>query len=151
MRNLLPVIFVFFSFGTIGCGDQAKDHFGRGVELGDMGEHDKAIEAFKEAIRLDPLFPDPLNQLAWIYATCSDADFRNGKQAVVYATKACELSEWTDALIIDTLAAALAEDGDFEKAIEWQEKALLLAPEDQRSACEAQLNLYKAGKPYREE
>ncbi len=51
----------------------------------------------------------------------------------------------------DTLAAAYAENGDFAKAREWQEKAIDLADEEGKTDGRARLELYKQGKPYRME
>ena len=53
--------------------------------------------------------------------------------------------------ILGTLAAAYAEAGDFDKAVEWQEKAnKLYTDADDRKKGEDRLNLYKEKKPYRE-
>jgi hypothetical protein len=70
--------------------------------------------------------------------------------AILAATKACELTEWKSFLLIDTLAAACAEDNDFGNAVKWQIRALELAPETKRKDMNARLELYKSGKPYRE-
>ena len=54
--------------------------------------------------------------------------------------------------LMDTLAAAHAEAGDFEQALKFQTKALdakNLEPND-RSGMEDRLNLYRQRKPYRE-
>ncbi len=45
------------------------------------------------------------NALAWLLATCPDNSIRNGEQALLYAHQACELSNWRNPDIIDTLAA----------------------------------------------
>ena len=89
--------------------------------------------------------------IAWVRATSPDARYRNGAVAVEYATKACELSKWNHWGRIDTLAAAYAEQGNFEEAIRWQTKAIELAPtEPDKKEGRELLDLYKTGQPYRE-
>jgi len=84
--------------------------------------------------------------------TGSQAEFRDGTKAVENATKACELSRWDNYRYIDTLAAAYAEAGNFEQAVEWQRQAVTKLPADirpsQRADCEAKLRLYQAGQSY---
>ncbi len=88
--------------------------------------------------------------LGHLYATCPDEKYRNGKKAIEHATKACEQTEWKDAHCMDTLAAAYAEAGDFEKAVEWETKAMALAGGKTAVLIyKPRLDLYKAGKPYR--
>jgi tetratricopeptide (TPR) repeat protein len=116
------------------------------------GEYDPAIADYTEAIRLDPGQATPFSSRAWLWATCPEARYRDGKRAVASATRACELSGWTDAYHLDTLAAASAEAGDFAKAVAHQRKANALYPSDEdRRKGEARLALYQGGKPYREE
>ena len=84
-------------------------------------------------------------------ATCPDATLRDGRQAVAAATRACELTAWKDPGLLDTLAAACAEAGDFDAAVRWQTKAgAMVHDAGSRSGFEARLALYRAKKPYHE-
>jgi hypothetical protein len=68
------------------------------------------------------------------------------------ATKACTLSGWKDAYLIDTLAAACADAGDFDKAVGWENKAIGMLPGDIGFSAAAQdrLALYRDKKPFHE-
>lgn len=116
-------------------------------------EYAKAIADFDAAIRLSPANPYPLNDKSWLLATCADAKVRDGKTATELAKRACELSDWKDMGLLDTLAAACAEAGQFDDAVKWQQKALNDAEYAKEFGVDAKkrLELYKAKKPYREE
>ncbi len=93
-----------------------------------------------------------MNALAWILATCPDAEVRDGKLAIDYATQACEISEWNSPNDLDTLATAYAEACQFPEAVEWQTKAIELAENEGRANLteyRSRLELYQAGMPYR--
>jgi Flp pilus assembly protein TadD len=128
-----------------------KAYVGRGITWSMKGAHDKALTDFNEALQLNPKSSIAYNNRAWLRATCPDAKYRDGKQAVTDATRACELTSWYEVLQIGTLAAAHAEAGDFAKAIEWQTRAVDMAPENKKAGYLKSLDLYRAGKPYREE
>jgi tetratricopeptide (TPR) repeat protein len=92
-----------------------------------------------------------LNSLAWLRATCPEAEMRNGKEAVKLALKACELSEWKNWSIIDTLAAAYAEQGDFDRAITYQKQVLQIGKSaNEFDKMKEHLALYQQHRPYRE-
>jgi len=109
----------------------------------------EAIFHFKQTIAIDPNFAHAYNNLAWIYATSPNATFRNGEEAVCLATKACELTTFENARLLDTLAAAYAEAGNFKKAIAYQNKAIDLSQEDAKPALLTRLELYQSGQAYR--
>ena len=71
-------------------------------------------------------------------------------QAVVEATRACELTGWKVPHGLATLAAAYSEAGDFASAVKCQDQALSLLDEKDPSEHEYRrlLARYKAGKPY---
>src|SRR5262249_3009675 len=116
-------------------------------------EYDNALADYSEAIRLDDQLSTAFNNLAWLRATCIKSELRDGKKAVDFATKACELTNWKDCQFLDTLAAAYAENGQFEEAVKWQQKALD-HPDFKKEKQEEGLRrreLYASGKPFREE
>jgi tetratricopeptide (TPR) repeat protein len=69
------------------------------------------------------------NELAWTYATSRDPRYRHSAKALEYAEKAVSLSEGKMPEILDTLAEAYFVNGDFDKAIETERKALELSPD----------------------
>ena len=112
---------------------------------------DKAVADYIEALRLKPNCPDCLNALAWLLATCPEDKCRDGKKAVEFATKGCELADWNGPALLDTLAAASAESGDFATALKWQTRAIELVSDPEfKKECESRLALYRDKKPYRE-
>jgi tetratricopeptide (TPR) repeat protein len=121
-----------------------------------MQKHfDEAMANFKEVLRLAPEAPQALNALAWVYATSSRADIRNGVEAVRLAEKACAITKRQDVGNLDTLAAAYAEAGRYEDAMKAAAEARVLA-EAAHDTKTAEMErerekLYQAGKPYHEE
>jgi tetratricopeptide (TPR) repeat protein len=111
-----------------------------------------ALADYDAAIRTTPDESRPHNERAWFLATCPEAAHRDGKQAVVSATQACELTQWKNAPYVDTLAASYAEAGDFEKAVHWQQKAAELLPKDsdERAGMADRLKRYQNRTPYHE-
>jgi tetratricopeptide (TPR) repeat protein len=153
-----PPVGVAFFDKVLGVKSRnASTYYNRGNAWKSKGEYNKAITDYTETIRLDPTMGLAYNAIAWLQATCPDARCRDGKKAVENATKTCQLDggKWWG--YIELLAAAYAESGDFEKAKQWQAKAIELAAKDKLTSEEsmkglrARLELYKQGKPYHEE
>ncbi len=91
------------------------------------------------------------NNLAWTLATCPEEKFRDGKQAVEEASKAVELTHNKQGEFVDTLAAAYAEAGDFDKAVEQQQQAIgLVENEKVRKEMGARVELFRKHQAYRE-
>ena len=111
--------------------------------------HDYGIGPW-EIYGFDPENVAVLNELAWLLSTCPDAKVRDGEKAVELATKVCELTKWKSIWYFDTLAAAYAETGNFEKAVDYQKRALkdsILAKDKEALA---RLRLYEQEKPFRD-
>jgi tetratricopeptide (TPR) repeat protein len=110
---------------------------------------DKALADFDEAIRRAPRLYLPYQEQAWILAGCPDPKYRDGKRAVESARRACELTGWTYSYSVGRLAAAYAEMGDFDSAVAYEEKALVLWVKEGHAGGQKQLNLYKQHRPFR--
>ena len=121
----------------------------RAVAFLGKGEFKKAKDDYEAAVKLNPDLDESLNGYAWFLATCPDGEFRDGKEAVKLAKKACEFSCGKDWYHLDTLAAAYAESGDFQKAVEYAQKAVAVAPKNKLVLCEQQLARFKDEKPFR--
>ena len=114
------------------------------------GEYTAAIKNYKQAIKLDPKFARAYNNLGWILSTCRRGEHLDGKQAVEYAKKACELSGYKNAGHLDTLAAALAESGRFDDAVKQAKAAMALATTSQRAEIAKRLKTYEMKRPFRD-
>ena len=115
-----------------------------------LGDWDRAANDFRQAIELDDQFGRAFQSAAWMMATCPAEEYRNPKLSLRAAQKAIELDGDADYIYVDTLAAAWANAGQFDKAQDAMRRALVLAPAENKSALEKRLGLYKAGKAYRQ-
>jgi len=116
------------------------------------GNPRRALADLDEAMAIDPNFGPAHRQRAWLLATHPDAEIRNGVRAVAAARQAVEHTRDAGGETWEALAAALAESGDFAGAAEWQKKAVADRGyvEDKGDAVRKRLELYGAGKPFRE-
>lgn len=124
----------------------------RGRTLSDRKAFSKALADYQEALRLDPKDGRTLQALAWLWATCPDAAYRDGDRAVDAATRASDMVGGKSPFALAVLAAAHAERGDFEEAVKCQEKAMDMLKIDESKAHNQEcLRCYKAKSPYRDE
>ena len=113
------------------------------------GEPKEALQLWREAAGLKPDEAGLLNNLAWQLATHPDPTIRDGREAVVLAERACELTAHRDPNILDTLAAAYAEAGRFPEAVETARAACALFAGTEAAEARARLELYLQSTPYR--
>ena len=102
-----------------------------------------------------PDSPRMLDELAWLLATYPDSKARDGTEALRLAERACALTERRIPALLDTLAAACAEAGEFPRAINVAEEALKSAQatgdNDAVKLSENILGRLRENRPYREE
>jgi tetratricopeptide (TPR) repeat protein len=123
----------------------------RGAAHLKAGAYAAARADFQEAIRLDPRLPNAHRHLAWLQATCPQAEFRDGAAAVANAVRALELNGGKPVEWFAVRAAAHAEAGDFAEAVEWQTRCLDESPPEAADALRARLELYQARQAYRDQ
>lgn len=115
-----------------------------------IGKQAEAIADYEAALKLQPGNSGILNNLAWILATSPEDKLRDGKRSIELAQQACKVTDFKQAHIVSTLAAAYAETGDFDKAVEWSKKAVDLGAEQLKGQLSKELQSYETKKPWRE-
>ena len=124
------------------------------IALEEKGNPAEAIQHYQKALELAPRSISTLTNLAWLLATSQDASLRNGPKAVELAKQADRLVGGTNTLVLRTLAAAYAENGEFANAIRTAQSAMQLARmhgEDSLTTdLVQQIALYRLGMPYRD-
>ena len=148
--------------------DEAIPHFKRSIELDpsagrayfnlagvyeQTGDPEAALRMLRECLRLEPTWPEAMERIAWIRATCAEDRIRNATEAVRYAEQAARLNQHTDPRILDTLAAAYAAAGRFDDAVntakEAAQRCSSAAQSKLRDDIRARLKLYEQGQAYR--
>ncbi|MAE61931.1 MAG: hypothetical protein CMJ49_11315 [Planctomycetaceae bacterium] len=129
----------------------SKFHENLGRTLRELGRYDQVVYHFQRAAQLDSKSVEIQNDLAWILATHPDANIRNVPQAIQYAQHATRLTNFNDPGILDTLAAAYASGGRFDRAIEVSQHALQLLAQNPDPTMEQEIQqhmkLFRAAQP----
>ncbi|MDB6126037.1 MAG: Tetratricopeptide 2 repeat protein [Pedosphaera sp.] len=113
---------------------------------------DAAIQTLRDSLRLQPDSSETLANLAWLLATCSKPELRNGPEAVQLAERAFKLGTQNDLRFLTVLDASYAQAGRFDEAIKTAQKLQELAVSAKQTAMAEnagkRLELYRAGKTY---
>jgi Flp pilus assembly protein TadD len=122
--------------------------------LAEEGHVVEAMAMYRDVLDKNPEDAATCSSLAWLLATRPEAELRNGKRALELALQANKLTRYQHPVALNTLAAAYAEQGRFDEAVETAEKAIAAAKAVGQPAMvrdfERLLALYKQNKPYRE-
>jgi tetratricopeptide (TPR) repeat protein len=110
----------------------------------------EAAQTYLDASKLLPKDPYSRAGAAWLFATANDPQLRNGRAAVDLATQAVKLTGEKDATMLDVLAAAYAEQGNFALAQKWEAKAILKGDSQDIPYYQHRLQSYQAFRPWRE-
>jgi tetratricopeptide (TPR) repeat protein len=121
----------------------------RGNLAAEQGNYDEALADFQQALAKDPKWAEAHRSLAWLEATCPNPSFQNPQGAIAAAEQAAKLAPANDYLILDTLAAAHASIGHFDRASEIQQRALASAPPEIVPSLKQRLALYQHGQAFR--
>ena len=122
-----------------------------------QGKEAEVVSLHHEAANIDLVGTDGgnaqvMNTVAWFLATSQYQKVRDGRRAVDFAEKdAVAATDRKDPAALDTLAAAYAEAGEFDKAVRVQQEAIALVPTngaDLRVEFESRLRLFEAHTPY---
>jgi len=117
------------------CFQQALDmdpnvadiHYKLANALVQLNKPAQAITQFSQALQLRPAMDEAANNLAWLLATCPDRTLRDGARAVALAIQASQHSHDQNPIILGTLAAAYAEEGNLATAAATAQRARQLA------------------------
>ena len=121
----------------------------RGIMLTERGDASGATADFEKVSSLISDSCGGFNHYGWGLATSPVGAYRDGTAAILYAKRACDLSSWKDPSPLDTLAAAYAEAGQFDQAVQCQTSALKVGGNVDRDEYEARLAMYQKREPYR--
>lgn len=130
----------------------ADAHHNLALVLAKKGRTREALSHWQKALEIQPDKISSQVSLARVLATCPDDSIRDGVRAVNLAEQALRLSGGRSPTVLQTLAAAYAETGQFTRAIQTAQRALELAQGNAflTEALQKEIALYQTGYPYHE-
>jgi len=134
--------------------DLVDVYAGLGSALSKLQRFGEARQVLADGLIRDPDNIDVTKELAWLLATCPKAELRDGWTALRLAQQACDATRYKNPLLLNVLAAAQAETGQFTDAVQTLRRAIRLARStgstEGLSGWRALLGLYETGRPYRQ-
>ena len=134
--------------------DLTGAHENLSVVLLKKGKVDEAIAQLQKALETNPHDAKACSDLAWLLATASDRSLRDGAKALGLAHQAGQLISGEDPVILQTLAAADADTGNYKDAIATARRALELTVKQKNDSLagtlQTEIKLYEAGIPERD-
>ena len=132
----------------------ATPYFQMGEAMLQQGNDAPAINYFHQALQLDPGNVPWLIRLARILASDAAPQIRNATEALALGNHANSLAHGPDPVILDTLAMAYAEGGEFDTALQMETQAIQLTAaagqKDDAAAMQEHARQYQKHQPWRE-
>jgi tetratricopeptide (TPR) repeat protein len=142
----------YFNEAMDTSGNKGNIYAGLGMAYIRAGKKEPAIENLTKAVELKNNDEIIFNGLSWLLATQAEVNEAEANRAIEYARRACEKTEYKNAVFIDTLAAAYAAGGKFDEAVETSQKAIDAARATGQEALvekvQERLKLYQSGQRY---
>jgi len=120
-----------------------------------QGQSAEAVKHFREALQHNPNDFESITWLARVLAADENPAVRNGVEAVSLAEHAANLTGGAQPFVLDTLAMAYAETGNFRSANATAQKAIQVAAavgaQKELPELQQRLQVFQSDKPYRED
>lgn len=148
----LPAAIEDLNTGLASTPSDARLLVSRMQTFSDMGDFVSAKADMEQILLLSGSI-SAVNEAAWFLATSPDDSVRDGTRAVALLLPLVERSK-RHPRVLDSLAAAYAASGEFEKAVATQQEAVKRGvqyrlPNFQLTKYEKRLALYKENKPFK--
>ena len=119
-----------------------------------QGRDTEAIPYFRKAVQMDPNNPHVLTYLAQVLASDEKPEVRDGNAALAMAARANDLTGGIQPAMLDALAMAYAEAGQFKEAQQAAADAVKLATAydmtNDLPLIQQRLELYQNNQPFRQ-
>ena len=133
--------------------DNAEVNRNLGEAYAAQGSLAEAVRHYDAALRVRPDDVMLLNRIGWILATSTADRLRDGNKARALAEHAVRITQGMDPESLDTLAAAQAETGQFDTAVETMRRALdraRIVRSEMVPELEQRLDMYGRRQPFRQ-